>query len=194
VIGGLLVGAQLADRVAPRAGASRTVALGFALVTAALVAGATTQPTSGYGFAAAWMAVLGAGLGFAMPSAMDAAIGALSPERSGVGSALLMAMRQVGGTIGVAVLGSVLAATYRGGLDADGIPAAARDSVAAGVRVAPPDLQAAVRAAFVDGVDAMLWVCAAVALVGVVLALRFLPRRARAADPLAGTAESPHAV
>jgi DHA2 family multidrug resistance protein-like MFS transporter len=194
VIGGLLVGARLADKLAPRVGARITIAAGFALLSGGLLLGATTTADGGYGFAAAWMGVLGAGLGFALPSAMDAAIGALSPERSGVGSALLMAMRQVGGTIGVAVLGSVLAATYRGGLDADGIPAAARDSVAAGVRVAPPDLQAAVRAAFVDGVDAMLWVCAAVALVGLVLALRFLPRRAPAADPLAGTAESPHAV
>jgi EmrB/QacA subfamily drug resistance transporter len=198
VIGGLLAGAQLADRVAPRLGAPRTVALGFGLLAAALLAGATTQSSSGYGFAAAWMAVIGAGLGFALPSAMDAAIGALSPERSGVGSALLMAMRSVGGTIGVAVLGTVLGSAYRGALDAGGAPAAARESVSAGVQLAhelgSSELLHSVRSAFVEGMDAMLWVCGGVAVVGLVLALRFLPRRAAAADPLAGAAESAHAA
>jgi MFS transporter, DHA2 family, multidrug resistance protein len=198
VIGGLLVGAQLADRVAPRLGASRTVALGFALLAAALLAGATTQADSGYGFAAAWMTVVGAGLGFALPSAMDAAIGALSPERAGVGSALLMAMRSVGGTIGVAVLGAVLGSAYRGALEADGAPAAGRESVSAGVQLAHElgsvELLQSVQSAFVEGLDAMLWVCGGIAVVALVLALRFLPRRAAAADPLAGAAESVHAA
>jgi predicted MFS family arabinose efflux permease len=196
VIGGLLVGAQLADRVAPRLGASRTVALGFGLLAGALIAGATTTSDSGYGFAAAWMTVIGAGLGFALPSAMDAALGALSPERSGVGSALLMAMRTVGGTIGVAVLGTVLSSAYRGALD--GAPAASRESVSAGAQLAQQlgseELLRSVQSAFVDGLDAMLWVCGGIAVVGLVLALRFLPRRSAAADPLGGAAESVHAA
>jgi MFS transporter, DHA2 family, multidrug resistance protein len=195
VIGGLIVGAQLADRLAPRAGAAPTVAFGFVLLAGGLMLGATTTAGSSYGFAAAWMALLGAGLGFAMPPAMDAAIGALSPERSGVGSALLMAMRQVGGTIGVAVLGTVLSSTYRGALP-DGVPAAAHDSVSAGAALAHQlgsvPLLDAVRSAYVDGLDAMLWVCAGVAVVGIGLALRFLPRRAAAAAPLPDAAESRH--
>jgi MFS transporter, DHA2 family, multidrug resistance protein len=196
VIGGLLAGAQLADRLAPRFGPARTVALGFGLLAAALITGATTQADSTYGFAAGWMAAVGAGLGFALPSAMDAAIGALSPERSGVGSALLMAMRSVGGTIGVAVLGTVLASGYHGGLETDGLPAAAGESVAAGVAVAhgSPELLQSVHSAFVAGMDAMLWVCGGVCLVALVLALRFLPRRAAAGDPLAGAPESAHAL
>src|SRR5262249_62177058 len=101
---------------------------------AALAVGATTALTSGYGFAAGWIAVAGAGLGFAMPSAMDATLSALSPERSGVGSAVVMALRQVGGTIGVAVLGTVLNAGYRGRLDLAGLPAGAPPDVAAAVR------------------------------------------------------------
>jgi MFS transporter, DHA2 family, multidrug resistance protein len=196
VIGGLLAGAQLADRLAPRFGPARTVALGFGLLASALITGATTQSDSTYGFAAGWMAVVGAGLGFALPSAMDAAIGALSPERSGVGSALLMAMRSVGGTIGVAVLGTVLASGYRGGLETDGLPAAAGESVSAGVAFAhgSPELLESVHSAFVAGMDAMLWVCGGVCVVALVLALRFLPRRAAAGDPLAGAPESAHAL
>jgi hypothetical protein len=164
--------------------------------------GATTAVDSSYGFAAAWMATLGAGLGFAMPASMDAALGALSPERSGVGSALLMAMRQVGGTIGVAVLGTVLASTYRGSLDLGGVPASlddtVRDGVSAGVAVAhrlgSEPLLDSVRAAFVHGMDAMLWVCGGVAVVALALALVFLPRRARVASPSADAAESVHGL
>ena len=48
--------------------------------------------------------------------------------------------------------------------------------------------------AFVAGMDAMLWVCGGIAVVALVLALRFLPRRAAAADPLAGASESVHAA
>jgi DHA2 family multidrug resistance protein-like MFS transporter len=137
-----------------------------------------------------------------MPASMDAALGALSAERSGVGSALLMAMRQVGGTIGVAVLGTVLASTYRGSLDLTGVPAplsdAVRDSASAGVvvaqRLASEPLLSSVRAAFVDGMDAMLWVCGGAAVAGVVLALAFLPRRARVASPSADAGESVHGL
>ena len=69
---------------------------------------------------------------------MNAALGALSPERSGSGSALITAMRQVGATIGVAVLGTVLLSGYRGQLRLGGLPAAVagvvRSSVAGGWR------------------------------------------------------------
>ena len=195
IIAGLLVGAQVSDRIAPRVGPAVTVAIGFALLAGGLLTGATTEMDSPYGFAAAWMTVLGAGLGFALPAAMDAAIGALSPERSGVGSALLMAMRQVGGTIGVAVLGTVLASGYRDALG-DAVPDAARESVSAGAAVAhqlgSPSLLASVQSAFIEGMDAMLWVCGGVAVVAAVLALRFMPERRGASVPHVETAESVH--
>ena len=112
LIGGLLVGAR-AGRPDPAERAAQGRG-GLRAARGRPGAPARRPPSStGYGFAAAWMATLGAGLGFALPAAMDAALGALAPERSGVGSAVLMAMRQVGGTIGVAVLGTVLAASYR---------------------------------------------------------------------------------
>ena len=193
LIGGLMVGAAIADRLVRRIGAKATVALGFAVMAVGLGTGATTGPHSGDGLTLTWVAVLGAGLGLAMPTAMDAALSALSKERSGAGSALIMAVRQVGATIGVAVLGSVLNAGYHARLDLTGLPPraadAVRDSVAAGVAVAQQlgsaPLLDSVRAAFVHGMDLLLWVCAGLAVVGVVLALAFLPRRA---EPVAPTA------
>jgi DHA2 family multidrug resistance protein-like MFS transporter len=186
LVGGLLVGAQVAGRIAPRAGARVTIATGFALLAAGLLAGATTDVEAGYGFTAAWFTLVGLGMGFALPTAMDAAIGALSTERSGVGSGLIMALRALGGTIGVALLGTVLNAAYQSRLELGGLPPAAagavQDGVAGGLAVARQlgsvPLLDSVRAAFVHGMGTMLWVCGGIALAGLVLALAFLPRRA----------------
>ncbi len=188
LIGGLMVGAGVADRLARVAGAKITVALGFAVMAVGLGAGATTSLQTSEGFTLGWVAVLGAGLGLAMPTAMDAALGALSKDRSGAGSALIMAVRQVGATIGVAVLGSILNAAYHSRLELTGLPAqvagAVRDSASAGVAVAHQLGSAAllgmVRGAFVHGMDALLVVCCALAVAGVGLALAFLPRRSQA--------------
>jgi MFS transporter, DHA2 family, multidrug resistance protein len=197
MIGGMIVGMIGGTRLAtprrvpegvrqPLASAKALVTAGFAIMAVALAFGATTAVSSGTGFAAAWFAVFGLGLGMAMPQAMNAAIGALSAEGSGAGSALISAMRQVGATIGVAILGTVLNSVYRGHLDVAGLPAAvadaAKSSVVAGVAVAhrlgSAALLDSVRHAFVVGMDTMLWVCGGIALVSAILAALFLPRRA----------------
>jgi len=214
LIGGLAVGLVLGQRLArptkapaggpaggpagradaPLVSAKVLVAAGFAVMAAALAVGAGTTITSGTGFGAAWFAVTGLGLGIAMPTALNAALGALSAERSGSGSALITALRQVGATIGVAVLGTVLNSVYRGGLSVTGLPAsaaaAARSSVAGGVAVAhavnSAPLLHAVGVSYVHGMDVMLWVCAAIALVSALLGLAFLPRTGQ--PPAAGAA------
>ena len=199
MIGGLVVGAVLADRLARSVGVKLTVAWGFLLLAAGLLMGALTTVGSGYGYAAVWVIVIGAGLGFALPGAMNAALGALSAERSGVGSALIMAMRQVGGTFGVAILGSILSSAYRSGLRAAVVPAGlaavVRDSVSEGVAVAHKLGSAAlfdtVRAAFVHAMDVMLAVCAGIAVVGIVLALVFLPRRSEPVEAAEPSAAAP---
>ena len=199
VIAGLLVGSQLAERIARRLGAKLTAAIGFVLLAAGLIAGATTGVATGYSFAAGWITVIGLGLGFTLPTAMDAALGALTAERSGVGSGLIMALRQVGGTIGVAVLGTVLNSRYRSGLDVTGLPApvahTVRGSVSAGVAVAhrlhSALLLDSVRTAFLSGMDAMLGVCGGIALLGIVLTLSFLPRGSAAAAKAGPEAAQP---
>jgi len=180
---------------APLAGVKGLVAAGFTIMAVALAAGATTRTATGEGFTAGWLAAFGLGLGLAMPQTMNAALSALSAERSGSGSAVISAMRQVGATIGVAVLGTVLASVYRAHLSLEGLPAAAaaeaRSSVIAGVGVAHALSSAAlleeVRNAFVHGVDTMMWVCGAIALGCAILGLIFLPRGSDGA--LAGGAD-----
>ncbi|MGW4940740.1 DHA2 family efflux MFS transporter permease subunit [Actinoplanes sp. NPDC004185] len=191
VIGGLLVGARVAGRLEPRLGAKTVVTAGLLLMAAGLFTGATTGPGTGYGFVAAWIAVAGVGLGFTMPPAMNAALGALSPERSGVGSGLIQALRQVGAAIGVTVLGTVLNGAYRDGVDVTGLSATAadavRDSATAGVAVAgglgDPALLGSVQAAFTSGMDLALVVAGGVAVAGAVLSLLFLPARPAAPEP-----------
>ena len=152
MIGGMVIGMigstrlasprQAADGTAsaPLASVKGLVTVGFAIMAVTLGFGATTTVSSGTGFAAAWFAVFGLGLGLAMPQTMNAALGALSAETSGAGSALISAMRQVGATIGVAVLGTVLSSVYRSHLVVTGLPdavaAAAKSSVVAGVAIA----------------------------------------------------------
>jgi hypothetical protein len=205
MIGGLVVGLMAGQRLqSPRRGseggpamplvnAKILVAGGFAIMAVSLAVGARTTVGSGTAFTAGWIAATGLGLGFAMPAALNAALGALSPERSGSGSALMTALRQVGGTIGIAVLGTVLASAYQNHLHLAGVPAAlsnaARSSVAAGVGVAGSlhsgTALHAVRSAYVDGLDIMLWACGGVALAAALLGALFLPRRPAAAPAVA---------
>jgi len=201
MIGGMVVGMAAGTRLqaprkaqetgpaaspGPRVSAKALVATGFAVMAAALATGAFTSVHSGTGFGAAWFAVAGAGLGLAMPSAMNAALGALSAERSGSGSALITAFRQVGAALGAAILGAVLSSAYQSQLDLAGLPAAAasavRSGISGGVAVAhdlgSAALLSSVSAAFVHGLDVMLWCCAGIALAAALLALAFLPRQA----------------
>jgi DHA2 family multidrug resistance protein-like MFS transporter len=190
MIGGMVIGmiggTRLAGSANPRVSVKALVTVGFALMAAMLALGANTTITSGTGFAAVWFAAFGLGLGLAMPQTMNAALSALSAERSGSGSALISALRQVGATIGVAVLGTILNTVYRAHLNVTGLPAsasaAARSSVVEGVDVAhrlgSAALLGSARGAFVTGMDTMLWVCGGITLVGAVLAVIFLPRRA----------------
>jgi EmrB/QacA subfamily drug resistance transporter len=202
IIGGLVVGAKVAERLGTRVGAKATVALGYTVLAAGLFVGATTGLGSGEAFTLSWIAVIGVGLGFAMPSTMNAALSALSPERSGVGSGLNQALRQVGGAVGVAVLGTVMGSVYRDHLDLTGLPAPAaeivRKSVFGGVAIAQrlhaAPLLASVRGAFVHGMDAMLGVCGGLMVVGIALAIAFLPGRASTATAQGKRGLAEHAV
>jgi DHA2 family multidrug resistance protein-like MFS transporter len=200
LVGGMLVGMVGGTRLAgprrsrdgesaarPAAGPRTIVTAGYLLMAAAMGLGAFTTLGSSTGYTLAWVAVAGLGLGLVMPAAMGIALGALSAERSGAGSALLTAMRQVGSTIGVAVLGTVISNSYgsRVASAAAALPgqaaAAVRSSVGSGVAVAgqlgSSSLLDTVRSAFVHGMDLMLWTCGGIAVGCALLAVIFLRAR-----------------
>lgn len=193
LIAGLVAGAVPADRLARLVGAKITVVLGFALLAVGLSVGATTSVASSGGVVAAWMAIVGAGMGLAMATATATALSELSQERSGVGSAVMQAVQKVGGPFGSAILGSVLSSAYQAQLHLAGLPPTAatvvKESLFGGLAVArqldSASLRAAVRAAFVHGMDVSLVVAAGIAAAGLVLALVFLPRHSGALEATA---------
>lgn len=114
MIGGMALATRLGPMLVKRAGASAVIVGGLAVSAVALGLASTTDLSTGYGFTAIWITLLGAGIGLVLPASMSVAMGALSAERAGAGSGLLQALRQVGGTIGVAILGTVLSGSTIG--------------------------------------------------------------------------------
>jgi EmrB/QacA subfamily drug resistance transporter len=203
LLGGMMVGAGSADRIAAKAGAKITVAAGFLILAGALVVVTFTTATSGYGLAATWSALGGLGAGLALATASSAALAAITEDRAGVASALMQAVQKLGTPLAAAILGSVMNAGYADNLTLTGLPAqaadAVRDSVFAGVAVADrlgsPALLTEVRTAFVAGLDQLAWVGAGVTVAGALLTLLFLPARAtRVATGAPAPAESGHDV
>ena len=107
--------------------------LRFFVMAAGLAISASAGLGSSTGFAVLWITVTGLGLGLAMPAAMNAAVAPLTAERSASGGALISAVRQVGATIGVAVLGTLISNGYTSQLHLDGLPASAAAAVKSSV-------------------------------------------------------------
>ena len=145
-----------------------------------------------FGLTITSMVTIAIGLGLTTGPATESIMGALPSDKAGVGSAVNDTTRELGGTLGVAVVGSVFASVYGAAmlsaLKDTGLPQAvvetAEQSIAAGLAVAqglPADLAADVTAAaqqsFVDGLGAGSLVAGAVAAIGSVVALVLLPAR-----------------
>ncbi|MFI0903941.1 MFS transporter [Streptomyces sioyaensis] len=183
MMAGLLIAAKGSGALTGRIGPRPVIAGGLVTLAGAAFLGATTQVHDGYGHTALWLSLAGVGFGFTMVPAMDAALGALPPERAGSGSGLLMTVRQFGGALGVALLGSVLAGAYGTRLDTAGLPAwaadAAGDSVVAAHlvagRIGAPHVAASANGAFVHGMSLVLVTCGIAALIAALLTAAFLP-------------------
>lgn len=188
VIAGLVVGALPASWIAAQIGSRTVIVLGFTLAAVGFAVGSATAAGSSLVFVAAWNVVVGLGTGLVVSTATSLALGTLSVESTGIGSAVVQAVNKMGAPLGTAILGSVVAAGYRDSLDLTGLPAdaarAVRASVFAGVEAAQAagssDLLAGVRAAFMDGMSGALLVSAGIAALGATVALLLLPRVSRA--------------
>jgi MFS family permease len=153
---GVVVDKKLGARVA--------VAAGLLLLAAGFGVLATLSPGDGYPKLVVALVVMGMGSGTMGPAAYGTLLGALPPERAGVGSAVNDTVQQVGQALSVAVLGSVLSAAFSSHMP-DGVTGAARESIGDALAVAAAKgdagLAAAARDAFTDSM-------ATIAVVGVV--------------------------
>jgi EmrB/QacA subfamily drug resistance transporter len=189
---GLILGGPLSARLAERLGTRAVVAAGLAVVAVGLLTMSTLEPGSAYGTVALSLVLLGLGLGTTMAPATESIMSSLPLDHAGVGSAMNDTVRMVGGTLGVAILGSLLSSGY--GADMDGavrdLPepaaAAAHDSLGGASAVAEriggaagKALDQAAETAFTGAMSTTLMVAAGVALAGSLVALVVLPGRER---------------
>jgi len=199
MIGGLIVGAKLGEAATVRLGTRIPVVTGLGVIVTGLLWGSTVTVSTGFGSIAGWLALIGLGMGMAMTPAMDAALGEVPAGRYGAGSALTMALRQVGSALGIAVLGSILNAVYTGRLAVTGLPGplarTARESVSAGAAVARSTGDAALASsaghAYVQAMTTVMLTSAGVGLLGMVLAATLLPARRAVQTPREESATIP---
>ncbi|HVJ98604.1 MAG TPA: MFS transporter, partial [Acidimicrobiia bacterium] len=186
--------APLSPKFVRRFGSNRVVGTGLAMMAGGFVVAALTTATAPYAVIVLAMFGMGSGLGLVTAPATESIMGSLPAEKAGVGSAVNDTTRELGGTLGVAVVGSVFASLYGSrlvdNLAALPIPAAALDiakeSIGAAFVVAErapsPEAAAAItdaaRDAFMSGFHAGSLAAAAVAAVAAVAAWFWLPARA----------------
>lgn len=183
LIAGLIIGAPAGERLAARTRYRVPVALGLLLLAIGLGLGATTETDTGYGVVAGWLGLAGLGTGLALSPAMDAVLGALPTEQSGSGTAISMTLRQTGGALGVALLGSILAQGYTQRLPTDGLlpqqAETARDSIAGALNVAAQlgdsMLAGDARAAYLHGMTLVLLTAAVIALISAAIIAAVMP-------------------
>jgi EmrB/QacA subfamily drug resistance transporter len=198
----LMISAPVSALLVARVGTKLVVSFGLLLVGIALFVFSRGGDNSGYGLVAVVLVIVGAGMGLAMAPATDSIMGSLPPEKAGVGSAMNDTTREIGGALGVAILGSIANAVYASRIEstpgfdqlAQAAPEAAQavtDSVGSASVVAeqvPADVAsrivAAANDAFVHGMDRALIVGAVVAVLGAVVAYVFLPAHAAGDDAL----------
>jgi MFS transporter, DHA2 family, multidrug resistance protein len=190
VPGVLLTVSPRVPRLVERYGPARVVPVGLGLIAAGLVAMAQLTPDSPV--VAAYAALVPMALGIAGTSTplTTLLMAAVPAGRAGVGSAMNDTSRELGGALGVAVLGSILTSRFASALapaTAD-LPAAARDAAGTGLAgalrvardlpaAASADLADAARDAFVSGLSAAAVVAAVVAAGAAAAAAALLPRR-----------------
>ena len=192
IAGVLIISAPISGRLVSKVGNKVLVAGGMTFAAGGLYVLSTATISSGYGLVLAGLLVLGLGMGTAMAPATESIMGSLPLAKAGVGSAMNDTTRQIGGALGVAILGSIFSSVYSSSLAASAaeVPAkvaeAATSSLGEALRVAGQiggrageALVTAAKTSFIQGMDRALVVGAAVALLGALVSLIWLPARAR---------------
>jgi predicted MFS family arabinose efflux permease len=199
----IAVASVLGPHLVEKIGTTTVVAAGLAIFAAGLAWASTVDADTPYLQIGMQMVLLGGGLGLTTAPATEAIMGSLSTDKAGVGSAVNDTTRELGGTLGVAIVGSVFASVYSGQL-ADNpalthLPPDARSAMRASMAAAQrivgqlppgrvPDIRQAVEHAFLDGLQVGSLVCAGIALAAAFIVAILLPARAQQPTPSTPTA------
>lgn len=178
--------ALLGVKLALKVGNKIMVAAGLVSFTIAFAWISTLGVDTSYSVMVIQMAFLGIGFGLSTVPATEAIMGVVPMDRAGMGSAVNDATRELGGTLGVAVIGSVALSLYRDAFTDQNLNSAALDQVqsspgaalsyAQGLDAAGAQkITSITQSGFLDGLQAGCLVAAGVTLVGALLVLRYLP-------------------
>ncbi|MEU1054643.1 MFS transporter [Streptomyces sp. NPDC005876] len=199
--GAVFAGAAVTGRLAPRAGVRITVVCGMAVGTAAVLLLALIDKGAAYGDFLPSLLLLGFAIGLSVSPATDTIMGSFPESQLGVGGGANDTSLELGGSLGIAVLGSLLGTAYAdelarlvGGRLPGGALDAAKESVGGGLAVAeqvardpsagPAQGQAladAVHESFAHGVARTSLVGGIVMAVGTLIVLLVLPGRKKTA-------------
>jgi EmrB/QacA subfamily drug resistance transporter len=199
----------LSPMLAQRLGARIVIPAGMIAMGLGLLDLSTAQVHSSYPPLAVAVAIMGAGMGLVMAPASTTIMTTVPSHQAGAGSAINDTIREVGGALGIAVIGSISAAAYTARLGSTlaaahvpgAVAQAATGSIAAADAISlqaggaqGAELAAAAHAAFVHAMSLGLRIAAAVAVMSAIAAIVALPRRPRqglAATPGAAASEEP---
>jgi predicted MFS family arabinose efflux permease len=202
----IAVASIVGPRIVERIGTTAVVAGGLVTFAAGLAWASTADAATPYIQIALQMVLLGGGLGLTTAPATESIMGSLSADKAGVGSAVNDTTRELGGTLGVAIVGSVFASVYTARLGSDSavaaLPAQVRATIERSMAAAQqvigqlpqgvvPDVRGAVNTAFLDGLQIGSLVSAGIALGAAIIVAWLLPARARQA---AADQDQPEAV
>jgi EmrB/QacA subfamily drug resistance transporter len=182
----IMVAAPLSAALSQRVGTKQVVTAGVAIAGVGMLLMSRVGVATDYVLIALCLVILAAGMGLTMAPSTNAIMSSLPLGKAGVGSAMNDTNRELGGAIGVAVLGSIFASHYASAIAGalTGLPPAAADaarrSLGATLAVADqfhlPGLATTARAAYTDAMGTALTVGAAVALAAAVIVAVILPR------------------
>ncbi|MFF8030700.1 MFS transporter [Streptomyces sp. NPDC016626] len=201
--GMMIVGSPLAGAMITRFGPRIPLAGGMACTALAMYGMSTLETDTGSGLMSLWFALLGLGLAPVMVGATEVIVGNAPMELSGVAGGLQQAAMQIGGSLGTAVLGAVMASKVDSDLAGNwkdaGLPpltpeqtAQANEAVQVGVAPVaegtPPEIAAKItdvaHDTFISGMSMASLTAAAVAALAVVVA--FFTKRGENAEAGAG--------
>lgn len=194
VAGSIALASILGPRLVERIGTTAVVSAGLAIFAGGLAWASTADAATPYNQIAVQMLLLGGGLGLTFSPATEAIMGSLSADKAGVGSAVNDTTRELGGTLGVAIAGSIFASVYSGHLGASALTGLPADAMRHSMAVAHTVIQqlpapqagavrGAVNRAFLDGMQVSSLVCAGIALGAAIIVAWFLPSRQSAHRP-----------
>jgi EmrB/QacA subfamily drug resistance transporter len=203
--GMMIVGSPLAGAAITKLGPRLPLAGGMAATAIAMFGMSTLKAGTGSGVMSIWFALLGLGLAPVMVGATEVIVGNAPMELSGVAGGLQQAAMQIGGSLGTAVLGAVMASKVDHDLAGNWVDAKlppltgaqlgqASEAVQVGVAPVTPDTPAAIAQkitavahdTFISGMSLACLVAAGVAAVAVLVAL--LTKRGENAEAGAGAA------